>query len=313
MVLPSTEHSGLVATVTLNPAIDRTIVVEDLRPGAVNRARWVSDRAGGKGVNVAAALAERGHRCLALGFVGADNAEVFAAFFAELGIEDRCLRLPGATRTGLKLVDPVRGETTDLNFPGLAPTSDDLDALNRNLDTMTAEWCVLAGSLPPGVPAAFYAETIRRLRLRGVRVGLDTSGEGLRRAVLAGPDFIKPNVHELAELAGRALPDAAAVATVAREICAGGVGLVAVSLGAEGAVFVTAQETVQARPPAITVQSTVGAGDAMVAGLVAARMAGLTLDQTARQATEYALRVLLRGETTERLAEEIGRIQVCGL
>jgi 1-phosphofructokinase family hexose kinase len=247
---------------------------------------------------------------VALGFLGADNAEVFERFFAGLGIEDRCLRLPGATRTGLKVVDPVRGETTDLNFPGLAPTQQDLDALGRSLDKLAAEWCVLAGSLPPGVPADFYAETVRRLRARGVRVGLDTGGEALRRAVAAGPDFIKPNIHELTELAGHTLPDMAAVTAVARELCDGGIGLVVVSRGAEGALFVTARESVQARPPAITVGSTVGAGDAMVAGLVAARMDGLSLAETARRATEYALRALLRGESPERIAEVIGQIRV---
>ncbi len=310
MALSPAVHARLVATVTLNPAIDRTIVVEDLIPGSVNRARWSGERAGGKGVNVAAALAERGQRCLALGFLGADNAEVFERFFSGLGIEDRCVRLPGATRTGLKIVDPVRGVTTDLNFPGLTPTADNLADLGRSIDAVTMDWCVLAGSLPPGVPADFYAETIRRLRVRGVHVGIDTSGEALRRAGAARPDFIKPNVHELAELVGRTVPDSAAVEAAASELCALGVGLVVVSCGADGAVFTTATQRVWVKPPMIAVRSTVGAGDAMVAGVVAAQLAGLSLEETGRLATEYALRVLLRGETPEKIAEAISGVHV---
>ncbi|MEN9842141.1 MAG: hypothetical protein RL376_1941 [Verrucomicrobiota bacterium] len=301
---------ALVATVTLNPAIDRTLVVSDFRTGAVNRAQWAGERAGGKGVNVAAALAAQRVRCVALGFLGADNAQVFETFFAGLGIEDACQRLPGATRVGLKLVDPVRGETTDLNFPGLAPGAGDLAELGRRLEVLNTQWCVLAGSLPPGVAVDFYAKAARCLRSRGVRVGVDTSGEALRHAAAAGPDFIKPNVHELSEWAGRSLRDEAEVVAAARELCLGGVGLVVVSLGAEGAVFVTEKETVRVRPPVITVRSTVGAGDAMVAGVVAAQLAACSLADTARVATEFSIRALLRGEAADVIAEAVSRVRV---
>ena len=155
-----------VATVTLNPAIDRTISVAGFERGAVNRAELVGDRAGGKGVNVAVALAEQGHRVAALGFLGRENEAVFTAHFAASGVVDRCLRLPGATRIGLKIVDPTRGETTDLNFPGLAPATDDLASLLEQLDELDGRWCVLAGSLPPGVPVDFYAQAIRWLTER---------------------------------------------------------------------------------------------------------------------------------------------------
>jgi 1-phosphofructokinase len=289
-----------VATVTLNPAIDRTITVAGLRAGAVNRAEVVGERAGGKGVNVAAALAEQGHGVVALGFLGRENAEVFEAFFAAHGVEDACVRVAGATRVGLKIVDPARGETTDLNFPGLAPTAGEMGALGEKLDGVRAEWCVLAGSLPPGVAVDFYARACRRLRARGVRVALDTSGEALAAALGAGvdgrarPDLIKPNVHELAALIGRELADEVGVIAAAREIVASGVGLVAVSRGAEGAVFVTESEVVVARPPRVEVRSTVGAGDAMVAGLVAARLRGLGLAEAARLATAFSLHALTR-------------------
>ena len=281
-------------TLTLNPAIDRTVTVPGFTAGVVNRVEHANDRAGGKGINVAAALAAQGLAVAALGFLGQDNAALFAAFFAQRGIEDRCLRLPGATRVGIKIFDPRGGATTDLNFPGLSPTAADLAALRGQLTEMVGAggWCVLAGSLPPGVAPEIYAEFITTLKARGVRTVVDTSGEALREALRAAPDIIKPNQHELEALVGRALPTEAAVIAAARTLVAGGVRLVVVSRGADGACFVTPDEVVVARPPAVTVGSTVGAGDAMVAGVVAAQLRGASLADTARHATACSLAVL---------------------
>lgn len=159
-------------------------------------------------------------------------------------------------------------------------------------------WCVLAGSLPPGVALDFYAKTIRLLSARGIRVVLDSSGEALRLAVAAAPAVIKPNVHELSELTGRKLEDEASVIEAARELVAGGIGLVVVSRGGDGAVFVTRDQVVSARPPLIEVHSTVGAGDAMVAGIVAGHLRGLPLEQTAALATAFSLHALSRSEET---------------
>lgn len=288
-----------VVTVTLNPAIDRTVTIPGFAVGAVNRVERTSDRAGGKGVNVAAALAGRGHPVAALGFLGRDNEAIFTSFFAGCGIEDRCIRLPGATRTGIKIVDPARGQTTDINFPGLAPAAADLDALRGQLASLSGGWCVLAGSLPPGVPVGIYREFIDALKARGVRTVLDASGEALREALKAAPDIIKPNAHELEEYLGRALPAEADVIAAARALVAEGVKLVIVSRGAEGACFVTADETVISRPPSVPVNSTVGAGDAMVAGIVAARLRGLPLAGCARLATAFSLAALTGGAAEE--------------
>lgn len=231
-------------------------------------------------------------------------------------MDDGFVRTAGATRLGIKIVDTARGETTDLNFPGLTPTRAELAELEARLDGLDAVWCVLAGSLPPGVGADFYAEATRRLKARGVRVAVDTSGAALRSAVAAGPDVIKPNVHELEELVGRRLADVAGVVAAARELLVGGVGLVVVSRGADGAVFVSADEVVVARPPSIAVRSTVGAGDAMVAGIVAGRLRGLTLGETARLATAFSLHALSRGagaaggEAREAVAGFAERVEV---
>ncbi len=288
-----------VATVTVHPALDRTVSVPTLVPGAVHRAEFVSERAGGKGVNVAVALAAHGTPTAALGYLGRDNLAPFERLFSDYGIVDARDRLPGATRVGLKIIDAVRGDVTELNFSGPAPSPDDVTALLDKLDHIACRWCVLAGSLAPGMPTDFYARAIRRLRARGVRTALDTSGVPLTAALAAIPDLIKPNEHELAAWAGRALPDEAALLGVARAIVATGVGLVVVSRGASGALFVTRDVAIRARPPAIAVHSTVGAGDAMMAGAVAARIHGLPLDGLARQATAYALTALTRTDGSD--------------
>ncbi|MCC7371512.1 MAG: 1-phosphofructokinase [Chloroflexi bacterium] len=286
-----------VVTVTLNPAIDETVTITNFEAGAVNRVEQVRMGPGGKGVNVAATLAALGLRVGVSGFLGRENAVPFESLFARLGIEDQFVRIEGQTRVGIKIVDPARQQTTDVNFPGQAPEPSDLAALRERLDALNAGWVVLAGSLPPGVPPRVYADLIEQLHARGRRVVLDTSGEALRHAIAAGPDVIKPNVHELEDLVGHPLADRAAVVAEARRLIAGGIGMVVVSLGAEGACFVTADEVVVARPPSVTVQSTVGGGDALVAGIVASRVRGTPLAACAQFATALALARITSTET----------------
>jgi fructose-1-phosphate kinase PfkB-like protein len=126
-------------------------------------------------------------------------------------------------------------------------------------------------------------------------VVVDTSGDPLRHALEAAPHVVKPNVHELESLLGYPLRGAASVAAAARQLIAAGVGLAVVSMGAKGACFVTASDALIAQPPAVEVHSTVGAGDAMVAGIVAAQLRALPLEGCARLATAFAVQALTRG------------------
>lgn len=284
-----------VVTVTLNPAIDRTATIPHFTTGAVNRAENVTERPGGKGVNVAAALAAYGVRVAATGFLGRDNAAVFETFFTQAGITDHFVSLPGRTRTGIKIVDPTNHETTDINFRGLAPSNSDVAALMRKVKDLAAtgvDWFVLAGSLPPGVSSTIYRDLMMIVRDRGCRVALDTSGEPLRLAIDAAPDVIKPNIHELATLLNQPEHDKIDISAAARWLVARGVGLVAISMGADGACLANATGVVHVRPPSIAVRSTVGAGDAMVAGLVAAQLQSAGLNDTARLATAFSLYAL---------------------
>jgi 1-phosphofructokinase len=277
-----------VVTVTANPAIDHTVWIPGFRAGEVNRVAAEDRSPGGKGVNVAAALRALGvGRVEVTGFLGAENCGLFEAFFAAEGIGDRFLRVPGATRTGIKIVDDSTGDTTDVNFPGPALGPDDVDELAAVVAEAAegAAWVVLSGSLPPGAPVDLYARLTAAAHAGGAAVALDTSGPALAAAVPAGPDLVKPNAEELVELAGRPLPSRTARLAAADDLRAAGVDTVVVSLGGEGALFVAGEGAVVARPPPVAVRSTVGAGDAMVAGTIAALLRGEPLTGVARLAT----------------------------
>lgn len=282
-----------IATLTLHPALDMTVRVDDLRLGEVNRAQGMQVSAGGKGVNVASFLAQSGFRVAASGFLGEENAQVFERHFAHFGIEDRFIRIPGSTRSAVKLVDEAGQQTTDINLPGPAPSAEAMDRLAAVMDGLTEEcaWIAFSGSLPPGVDARTYAGLIERARARGCRVALDSSGEALRSGIAgrAAPNLVKPNLRELEELSGRSLEDQDELLAAARGLLANGIELVVVSMGERGALFVQAEQAVLALPPPVAVvRSAVAAGDALLAGTITGSMRGLNLPETARLATAWA-------------------------
>lgn len=281
-------------TVTLNPALDRTVRLARLQPGRVNRALDAREDAGGKGINVAACLADWGVATAALGVLGDDNDAAFRALFAQRSILDDCLRVPGQTRTNLKLLAVEDDQTTDINLPGLNLSGDALEQVAARLATHLRPGLpvVLSGSLPAGLPNTAWAQLQAQAVAAGARVVLDSSGEALTGALERGnalPFAIKPNRDELEAWAGVALPDRAALLDAGRALVARGIALVTISLGADGAVFIDHGGAVIARPRRLTSGSTVGAGDAMVAGISAALLEPhFDLAGCARLATAFA-------------------------
>src|SRR5438105_2782269 len=284
-----------IATVTLNPAIDLTVRVDGFQTNTVNRGQTMQFDAGGKGVNVASFLADYGHATAVTGFLGQENADIFEKLFAQKRIDDRFVRMPGRTRIGVKIVDEAKQQTTDINMPGLPPPPEAMNTLLETIERLAAsyDWFALSGNLPPGVPATIYATIITQLKRHGKQVVLDTSGEALREGVRAGPTIVKPNVDELHQLTGQKLPDEAAIEQAARQLL-GDIQLVVISMGERGALFVDAATTLIATPPRVEVKSTVGAGDAMVAGLIAGQVQGLSLSDCARLATTFSLGAITR-------------------
>lgn len=291
-----------VIAVALNPALDHTIEVDHLRLGQVNRAQRMQVDVGGKGINVASCLADFGIASAVTGQIGSENAAQFEALFRQKAIDNQCFYLDGLTRINTKLVDLASGETTDVNMPGPMLSEDAVQGLQERLRTRLASlvdphsWVVLAGSLPPGWAADTYQTLIAHVHGLGARVVLDASGSALAAGVAAAPDIIKPNRAELSELVGRPLDSLAAVLAAARELMARAQGprVVVVSMGAEGALFMSPAEAWLAEPLKVDLISTVGAGDAMVAGIVAAQLAELPLDDCARLATAFSAAKLAR-------------------
>ena len=280
-----------IATVTLNPAIDQTVRADGFRTNTVNRGQAMQFDAGGKGVNVASFLADYGHDTAVTGFLGQENPELFEQLFAHKRIEDHFVRIPGSTRTGVKIVDEANQQTTDINMPGLEPSPEAISALLETIEQLAAscDWFALSGNLPPGAPTTIYATIITQLKRHGKQVVLDTSKEALREGVLARPTIVKPNSDELQQLTGQSLTNEAALEHAARQPLGGGIQLVVISMGERGAMFVDPATTLIAVPPTVMVKSTVGAGDAMVAGLIAGHVQALSLSECARLATAFSL------------------------
>ncbi len=285
-----------VLTVTPNPAIDQTLEVAGFAAGRVNRVLSSRMDAGGKGINVATTLGELKVPVMVTGFLGAQNAAIFEDHFVAHGLQDQFLRVPGSTRTGIKVVDTETRETTDINFSGLQIKPAEAALLQKAVQKLAipGSWNVLSGSLPVGLDADFYSGLIHAIHARGGHALLDTSGEPLRHALFARPEIVKPNLAELEELVGRQLGTTAEVLEATDELLTGSTRLVVLSMGAEGALFLNRQTALLAHPPRVPVVSTVGAGDAMVAGIVWSLLEGMDLTQTARWSTAFGAYAVTR-------------------
>lgn len=314
--LMTVPKSGSIATVTLNPAIDQTAAIPQFTPDAVNRVAWEQADAGGKGVNVASFLADLGCAVSVTGFLGQDNPDLFQKLFQQKGITDRFVRVPGKTRVNVKIVDEIQSQVTDINFPGQPIPAAALPQLEAAIDSLCSQqdWFVLSGSLPEGVPISLYHDRVKSLKDQGKSVALDTSGPALRHALPACPDLIKPNIVELRELLGQPLDSETALLQAAQELIQTGIRWVVVSMGAEGAWFVDETMAVHAQPGAIEVKSTVGAGDAMVAGTVFALAQGKSLEECARWGTACSMGALTqigpRLPPLEEIRAHADRVQI---
>ncbi|MES9539702.1 1-phosphofructokinase [Spirillospora sp. NPDC049024] len=265
----------MIVTVTLNPSLDRTIEVDVLTRGAVIRARSARLDPGGKGVNVSRALLANGVGSAAVVAVGGADGDQLRRLLETEGLRVHAVRVGGRTRSNVTIVEPG-GVVTKLNEPGGPLSPGELDEVGAAVAAAagSASWIVGCGSLPPGVPDGTYARMCRRFAAGGVRVAVDTSGPALRAAVAAAPDLVKPNREELAEAAGGPVDTVADAVEAAEQLRAWGARAVLVSLGPQGAVLVDGDGVLTGEAPVARPRSTVGAGDALLAGFLAAGARG---------------------------------------
>ena len=261
----------MIVTVTLNLALDVTYEVGEVTWHAANRVSAVAQRAGGKGVNVARVLHAIGHDVLVTGLVGGSTGEAVRSDLAAAGLADALVPIAGETRRTLAVVDGAQGDATGFWEAGPTVTATEwarlLEAYRGLLDD--ADAVVLSGSLPPGAPADAYAVLCGLAAEAGVPAFLDADGEALRLGLAGRPALVKPNRDELTRATHHSDPVEAAEALRAE-----GAEAVVVSLGAEGLLAVTAEGRWRAAPPSRVAGNPTGAGDAAVAALAAALVAG---------------------------------------
>ncbi|MFJ8766262.1 1-phosphofructokinase family hexose kinase [Streptomyces clavifer] len=262
----------MILTVTLNTALDLTYTVPVLVPHTSHRISEMSERPGGKGVNVARVLSALGHDTAVTGFAGGATGAALRDLLRALPrrpgdapLTDALVTVAGNTRRTTAVVDRTTGDTTQLNEPGPHINTDEWAAFLRTYADLLpgADAVALCGSLPPGIHVGAYAELIRLARTAGVPALLDTSGEPLRRGIAARPDLVKPNADELAQLTGAREPLRAT-----RDARRRGAHNVVASLGADGLLAVTPDGTWRAAPPSTVRGNPTGAGDSAVAGLL---------------------------------------------
>lgn len=278
----------MIVTVTLNPVLDRTLKVSEIVLNEMARVLETREDWGGKGFNVSRALKALGAPSLALGFAGGATGEKLAAGLQQLGIATDLTSIAGETRTNIVITNCAGTQYVKANESGPTVSEPEAAAFLERVRTMArpGDLWALCGSLPPGLPADFYAQLIGLLRERGIRVLLDTSGEPLRLGLEARPYAVKPNLPEVEAWLGRPVgdlgthPDVTPAAAV-DSLLKLGISLVALSLGADGLMLATADARVWAKPPEVAAPNPVGAGDALVAGLLWALSEGLLLEQVA--------------------------------
>ncbi|MBV1936684.1 1-phosphofructokinase family hexose kinase [Streptomyces sp. BV286] len=304
----------MILTVTLNTALDITYRVRGLRPHASHRVTDMTERPGGKGLNVARVLAALGHEVTATGFVGGATGRSLRDQLAPVpGVIDALLPVSGSTRRTIAVVDTTTGDTTQFNEPGPVITSAEWSAFQEAYEVLlrASSAVALCGSLPPGVPVGAYAQLIRAARALAVPVLLDTSGEPLRRGIAARPDVVKPNADELAELTGAHEPVRAT-----RDARRRGAHAVVASLGAKGLLARTPDGLWRATPPRPVRGNPTGAGDSAVAGLLSGLVERLPWPERLARAVALSAATVLApvaGEFDRAAYEELlGRVSVTG-
>ncbi|MBW2039932.1 MAG: 1-phosphofructokinase [Deltaproteobacteria bacterium] len=301
----------MIYTITMNPALDRTIEVQGLLMDDANRIMREARYAGGKGIDVSRVIKELGGESIALGFIGGyDGLELEGRLINE-GVLCDFTRIGGETRTNIILYD--RREKTQIMLnaagPGITPTEVGLFFQKIRSIPRDAEFVAVSGSVPPGVSHNIYAQIITTLRGRGIRVALDADGELLRQGCKANPFVIKPNVHEFQRLTGISSSQVEDLLKEARHITEKGIELVMISMGAKGIIGVKRNEAYWAIPPQVEVASPVGAGDSAVAGFIYALTRGMDFKESLTLATAAGTAAVMTPGTELCRRKDVERIK----
>lgn len=300
----------MIITVTLNPAVDRTIYVDELNKGEVNKAISSIIDPGGKGINVSKVVKSLGHDTAALGFLGGDTGDFIKKALLEKNIIENFTIVEKPTRMNIKIVSSGTGETTDVNEPGGPISSDELEKFTADFKktVKSGDIVVLSGSVPKGVPVDIYKDLTDIANEAGCRVILDVSGQYLSEGIKAKPYLIKPNIHELEELLGEKLENEEDIIRASRNIINNGVAIVCVSMGSKGALLIGRDFIIHGNPVRVDVKSTVGAGDSLVGGMVSGLNESSTLEDAFKLGMTASVAAVMQVGTKAPSIEEIKSI-----
>lgn len=317
----------MIITVTPNPSVDRTIALDSLRRGAVQRATDNREDPGGKGINVSRALALHGTATTAVLPVGGHYGRMMTDLLGEIGLPVRPVPITDSIRANVALVEPD-GTTTKVNELGPVLTDAEIDALDSTVrdavsgggvggsgsgsgsGSSTVDWVVGCGSLPRGLGVDYYARLVEQCRDLGVKIAIDSSGEPMTHALAASPDLIKPNREELAEAVGAELGTVQAVVDAAHTLNTQGIETVVVSLGRDGALLVSGDTVIHAKAVITNPLSTVGAGDSLLAGYLHATAGGASPADAMRTAVAFGAAAVCLPGSQMPTPEDVAAIHV---
>jgi 6-phosphofructokinase 2 len=299
----------MIYTLTLNPALDRTLTVEQLVPDETIRVISEERYAAGKGIDVSRVIKEMGGRSIALGFVGGYDGLELEGRLINDGVLSNFIRISGTTRTNIILKERTGSRQYVISAPGPHISAHELSQLYQQIVSLPdVSYLVMSGSIPPGLKPSVYSQFIMAVKAKGAMVALDADGEAMKEGVRSAPDIIKPNAKELGRLVGHDVETEEQIIEACDPLFNRGISIVMVSRGPKGILTVTHEDCYRCVPPNIDVQNTVGAGDSALAAFILCYSRGGALAECTRRATAAGTATAMAAGTALATREDVDRL-----
>ena len=301
----------MIKTLTLNPAVDKTIIIENFKIDDLNRIKEVFKDAGGKGINVSKMVNNLEQDTSATGFLGGYTGEFIREEMDQMGIKHNFVEVDNETRTNIKMVDSKNGTFTDINEKGALVSKAKVKELKEDIfyNLKENDILTLSGSIPQGVNESIYAEIIYAAKEKNIKTILDADGKLFAKGVKAGPTLVKPNNHELSMYFNKELESLEEMIEVSQSFFDYGIEMVMLSLGEKGAVFLNKDKRIKVKPLNLDIKSTVGAGDAMVGGLAIGMKEQMTVEKMVKLAAAASSASLVEDGTVMGKKENVYKFQ----
>lgn len=300
----------MIYTVTLNPAIDRTIFCDEINLKDVTRVSKTTKEAAGKGINVSKVIRSMGYESICTGFVGGENGEYIKNALDNLAIDTELINVNGNTRENIKVISKFNNQTLELNESGAIISENELDTIFRYFDEVLSDGdiLVLAGSAPGNIHKSIYCDFINRYKPLGVFILLDTSKDLFKEGIKSKPNMIKPNLYELETYFGKTIQSYQEAIPYAKLLVEEGIDEVVVTLGKDGTLFVSKNEICKVDIPVIDVLGTVGAGDSFVAGYAIAKEQNYDVTKKLKFASSVSMASCLQPGSKPGVLEDANKL-----